>query len=248
MSQPVRALAPLPFDLVYEDGEPLETHWHVQQIHLMTHLIRRAMAEQGRTDFFTAGNVFVYYSVEQAREVALEEAGGREKRAFRGPDVFWVGGVDPNPDRRIWIAWEEDGRLPDLILELLSPSTANTDRTVKKDLYARAFGTSEYFLYDPDRRKLEGFRLTAPGTYRPLAPDAQGRFRSEQLGMLLGRWHGVWEGQEADWVRLFRPDGSLLPIEAEAERQRAETERQRAETAEAELARLRALLAEREPI
>ena len=72
MSQPVRALAPLPFDLVYDDGEPLETNWHVQQIHLMAHLIRRAMAEQARTDFFTAGNVFVYYSVEQAREVALE--------------------------------------------------------------------------------------------------------------------------------------------------------------------------------
>jgi Uma2 family endonuclease len=240
MSQPVRALAPLPFDLVYDDGEPLETNWHVQQIHLMTHLIRRAMEEQGRTDFFTAGNVFVYYSVEQAREVALEEAGGGEKRAFRGPDVFWVGGVDPNPDRRIWIAWEEDGRLPDLILELLSPSTAKIDRTVKKDLYARVFGTSEYFLYDPDRRQLEGFSLAAPGVYRPLAPDAQGRLRSEQLGVFLGLWHGIWEGQEADWVRLFRADGSLVPTEGEAERQRAEA-------AEAELARLRALLAEREP-
>ena len=239
MSQPVRALAPLPFDLVYDDGEPLETNWHVQQIHLMTHLIRRAMVEQERTDFFTTGNVFVYYSLEQAREVALEEASGLEKRAFRGPDVFWVGGVDPTRDRQIWIAWEEDGRLPDLILELLSPSTAKIDRTVKKDLYARVFGTSEYFLYDPDRRLLEGFRLAAPGVYRPLTPDSQGRLRSEQLGVLLGLWRGIWEGQEKDWVRLFRADGSLVPTEGEAERQRAET-------AEAELARLRALLAERE--
>ena len=242
MSQPVRALAPLPFDLVYEDGEPLETHWHVQQIHLMTHLIRRAMAEQERTDFFTAGNVFVYYSMEQAREVALEEAGGLEKHAFRGPDVFWVGGVDPNPDRRIWIAWEEGGRLPDLILELLSPPTARNDRTVKKDLYARVFGTAEYFLYDPDRRQLEGFHLATPGVYRPLTPDAQGRLRSEQLGVLVGLWRGVWEGQEADWVRLFRLDGSLVPTEGEAERQRADAEQQRAEKAEAELARLRALI------
>jgi hypothetical protein len=40
---------------------------------------------------------------------------------------------------------------------------------------------------------------------------------------------------EADWARLFRRDGSLLPTEAEAERARAEA-------AEAELARLRALL------
>jgi len=236
MSQPaVRALSPLPFELVYDDGEPLETHWHAQQIPLATHLIRRAMLEQGRTDFFTGGNLFVYYSVEQAREVALEEEQGLEKRAFRGPDVFWVGGVDPKRERQVWTAWEEDGRLPDVILELLSPSTARTDRTIKKDLYARVFGTSEYFLYDPDRRKLEGFRLAAPGLYRPLTPDLQGRLRSEQLGVLLGLWDGVWEGQEATWVRLFHPDGGLVATEGEAERQRAEV-------AEAEIARLRARL------
>jgi Uma2 family endonuclease len=238
MSQPaVSALAPLPFDLVYDDGEPLETYWHVQQIHLLLHLIRRAMAEQERTDFFAGGDLFVYYSVEQARQVALEEEEHLEKRAFRGPDVFWVGGVDPLRERQIWIAWEEDGRLPDVIVELLSPSTAKNDRTVKKDLYARVFGTAEYYLYDPQSRKLEGYRLSRRRIYRPLIPEAQGRLWSEQLGVSFGLWHGAWEGWETDWIRLFRSDGSLVPTEAEAERQRAEA-------AEAELARLRALLAE----
>jgi Uma2 family endonuclease len=246
MSQPVRALAPLPFGLVLDDGEPLETNWHAQQIPLMTHLIRQAMNEQGRTDFFVGGNNFVYYSVEQAREVALEEEQGGKKRAFRGPDVFWVGGVDPTPKREAWISWEEDGRLPDFILELLSPKTAKNDRTVKKDLYARVFGTSEYFLYDPRHRTLEGFRLAAPEVYRPLAPDIQGRLWSEQLGVFLGRWHGIREEREDDWVRLFRPDGSLVPTRDEAAEQQAEGERQRAEQAEAELARLRALLGERD--
>lgn len=236
MSQPaVRALAPLPFELVFDDGEPLETGWHVRQIHLMMDLLDRAMVEQGRTDFFIGGNQFVYYSVEQAREVAQEEEKSLPKRAFRGPDIFWVGGVDPNRERQAWVSWEEEGRLPDVILELLSPSTARTDRTVKKDLYARVFRTPEYFLYDPDCRRLEGFRLAPPGVYRPLESDAQGRLRSEQLGLLLGLWHGALRGHEADWVRLFREDGSLLPTEGEAERQRADA-------AEAELARLRALL------
>jgi Uma2 family endonuclease len=234
MSQPaVSALAPLPFELIYDDGEPLETHWHVQQIHFLTHLIGRAMGEQERNDFFVGANMFVYYSVEQAREVALEEEQNLEKRAFRGPDVFWVGGVDPAREREVWIAWEEDGRLPDVIIELLSPATAKKDRTEKKDLYAQVFGTAEYFLYDPRRRKLEGFRLAGPGVYRPLVPDARGRLRSEQLGVFLGRWHGVWERQEADWVRLYRPDGSLVP-----------TAEEQAKAAEAELARLRALLAQ----
>lgn len=31
MSQPaVRALAPLPFELVFDDGEPLESEWHAR--------------------------------------------------------------------------------------------------------------------------------------------------------------------------------------------------------------------------
>ncbi|HWM90687.1 MAG TPA: Uma2 family endonuclease [Thermoanaerobaculia bacterium] len=247
MSQPIRALAPLPFELVYDDGEPLDSPWHRDQITLALDLIPQAMEEQGRTDFYTGGNNFVYYSVEQAREVALEEEDpGRKKTAFRGPDIFWVGGVDPTRDREAWIAWEEDDRLPDLIIELLSPKTAKNDRTVKKDLYARVFRTSEYFLYDPKHRKLEGFRLAAPGTYRPLLPDADGRFWSEQLGLSIGLWHGVWMRSEADWIRLFRPDGSLVATRVEAEREQKQAERRRAERAEAELARLRAPLGERD--
>ena len=245
MSQPaVAALTPLPFELVYDDGEPLETRWHWLQTHLLNAVIRSAMAEHGRTDFFSGGNMFVYYSVEQAREVAQEETEGGMKRAYRGPDVFWVGGVDPARDRQIWIAWEEGGRLPDLIVELLSPSTAKVVRITKKELYAQVFRTAEYYMYDPDRHLLEGFRL-AQGSYRPLRPDRERRLWSEQLGCFLGSWQGEWEGMNATWIRLFRPDGSLVPTKAEAEHQRAEAERQRAEAAEAELSRLRALLAQK---
>ena len=239
MSQPaVAALAPLPFELVYSDGEPLETKWHVLQIGLFFDVIGQAMAERGQTDYYVGGDMFVYHSREQARDVA------KGKPYFRGPDVFWVDGVDPRSDRKAWVAWEEGGRLPDFIVELLSPSTAKIDRTVKKDLYARVFRTAEYYLYDPETRKLEGFRLQG-GAYRPLALDEQGRLWSEQLSAFLGLWHGVVREQEDEWVRLFRPDSSLVPTEAEAERLRADAECLRAEAAEAEVARLRALLNER---
>jgi Uma2 family endonuclease len=237
MSQPAIALAPLPFELVYDDGEPLETEWHALELPILWDLIRLAMAEQGRTDFYAGTNMFVYYSVQQAWEVAEEEAKGLEQRAFRGPDVFWVGGVDPHRKRKVWIAWEEGGRLPDVIVELLSPSTAKKDRTEKKDLYCRVFGTAEYFLYDPDTRKLEGFRL-AGRSYLPILPDGNGRLWSEQLGAFLGVWRGLMKDREYDWLRLFRPDGSLVPSADET----VQAERQRADAAEAELARLRALL------
>jgi Uma2 family endonuclease len=237
MSQPaLSAHAPPPFELVYSDGEPLETEWHAQQIPLLKEVIRQAMAERGRRDFFVGGNMFVYYSVEQARDVA------KGRPYFRGPDVFWVGGAEPRGFRKAWVAWEEGGRLPDVIIELLSPSTAEIDRTVKKDLYAQVFRTTEYYLYEPETQTLEGFRL-AGRTYRPMVLDGQGRLWSEQLGVSLGLWHGVWSGQKGDWVRLFRADGSVVPTEAEAAHQRADAERQRAEAAEAELARLRDRLA-----
>lgn len=245
MSQPAaRAFAPLPFELVYSDGEPLETDWHTLELPLLRHLLRQTMAEQGRTDFFAGANIFVYYSVEQAREVAEEMSKGLPWRAFRGPDVFWVGGVDARRRREAWIAWEEGGRLPDLVFEMLSPSTAKKDRTEKRDLYARVFRTAEYFLYEPETRKLEGLRL-AGRFYQPIQPDENGRLRSEELGASVGLWQGAVEGKEDDWVRLFRPDGSLIPTEAEAERERAEAEQRRADETEAELTRLRALLAER---
>ena len=247
MSQPAAALSPLPFELVLDDGEPLESDWHTVAFPLLRTLIIRAMAEQGRTDFFCAGNVFVYYSVKQAWEVAEEERKGLEKRAFRGPDVFWVGGVDPDRDRQAWIAWEEGGRLPDVIVELLSPNTAHKDRNEKRDLYAKVFRTSEYFLCDPETGQLEGLRLSGR-SYLPIEPDEDGRLWSEQLGVSLGLWHGEIEERTGDWIRLFRADGSLVPIpeeRAEAERQRADEERRRAEAAEAEVARLRALLEER---
>jgi Uma2 family endonuclease len=241
------AFTPLPFELVYDDGEPLETDWHTEELPLLRELIRQVMVERGRTDFYVGVNTFVYYSVEQARAVAEEERRTLPKRAFRGPDVFWVGGIDPKRKRKCWIAWEEEGRLPDVIFEMLSPSTAKKDRTEKRDLYARVFHTPEYFLYEPETHRLEGLRL-ADRFYQAIQPDKNGHLWSETLGASVGLWNGVVNGEEADWVRLFRTDGSLVPTRAErleAESRRTETERQRADLAEAENVRLRALLAER---
>jgi len=216
------ALAPLPFELVYEDGIPMDDLRHVIQMNLLMDLIRQVMRDRGRTDFFVAGDIFVYYSIEEARGVA------QGRPYFRGPDLFFVnGGVEYERERKGWLAWEEGERLPDLIVEMLSPSTARLDRTIKKDLYARVFRTAEYYLYDFDTARLEAFRLIGDG-YQPMLPNAAGRFRSEQFGLELGLARSAQSGQTADWLRLFHPDGRMVP-----------TSMERAEAAEAELARLR---------
>ena len=43
---------------------------------------------------------------------------------------------------------------PDLVIEILSPSTAERDRTFKRSLYAR-HGVREYWLVDPEAKSVE---------------------------------------------------------------------------------------------
>lgn len=219
-------------DFPDEDGIPLESDWHRLAMNVLIESVRYHL--RARQDFYAGGNMFIYFCEEHAK-----------KQDFRGPDFFFVWGAEREPLRRYWIVWKEGGRYPNVIVELASPTTAKEDRTTKKDIYERVFRTPEYFIYDPDTQKLEGWRL-APGNggYEPIEPDAQGRLYSVQLGYWLGTWKGeCWQTQDI-WLRFFTPDGALVPLPEEGERAIAEAERRRAEAAEAELARLRARLGE----
>ena len=51
---------------------------------------------------------------------------------------------------------------PDLVVEILSPSTAGYDRTTKRDLYAR-HGVGEYWLVDPYAKTITVLILGANG-------------------------------------------------------------------------------------
>ncbi len=57
---------------------------------------------------------------------------------------------------------------PDLIVEVLSPTTEKTDRETKSRLYAK-FGVPHYWLIDPETKQLEMFRLSGK-QYRALPP------------------------------------------------------------------------------
>ncbi|MBI5214849.1 MAG: Uma2 family endonuclease [Ignavibacteriae bacterium] len=47
---------------------------------------------------------------------------------------------------------------PDLVIEILSPSSTLTDRTTKKALYEK-YGVKEYWIVDPDEQAIEVFNL-----------------------------------------------------------------------------------------
>jgi len=185
--------ANLPYDL--ESCEPpLESDLHLYQIFLLLECLKWAWRD--RTDFYTAGNLTIYFSPQH-----------RKSEDFRGPDFFVVLGVDPKP-RKSWVLWQEGGRYPNVIVELLSPSTAAVDRGAKKALYQDVFRTPDYFWFDPlGGEELAGFHLL-DGHYEAIAPNPQGWLWSEQLQLYLGKYEQT--------LRFFTPDGEMIPTPAEA--------------------------------
>ena len=73
------------------------------------------------------------------------------------PDILFV-----SNDRRNIITDDNISGAPDLVIEILSPSTADRDRELKLGLYAR-FGVSEYWIVDPDERSVQVMKLGAGG-------------------------------------------------------------------------------------
>lgn len=215
--------------LVETDGEPMDSPWHRDAVGLLIEII--AWHLRGRTNFYVGGNMFIYFSMEQTRG-----------RKFRGPDFFFADDVDGTRQREYWWVFEEEGRLPNVIVELLSPTTAKEDRTTKKDVYEQTFRTPEYYCYDPYTKKLEGWRL-ANAHYEPIAPNERGWLWSKQLGLWLGTWNGWYVVQNATWLRFYDAEGNLLPTRAEELERLAAEEKQRADALAAEVTRLKAELA-----
>ncbi len=193
-----------------ESNEPeMESSEHYAQLALLVSCLEWLWRE--RNDFFIGANLTIYFSRQQLKT-----------REFRGPDFFLVKKTEKRP-RKSWVVWEENGQYPDLIIELLSDSTASVDRTKKKELYQDRFHTLEYFWFSPETLELAGFRLES-GKYQPIQPTETGLYWSESLGLFLGIYQ--------DKLRYFTIEGKLAPTAEEVaiqEKQRANLERQRAE-------------------
>jgi len=212
------------------DEPEMESSLHYMQLLLLVTCLEWAWQE--RDNFFIGANLTIYFSRQQLKN-----------RDFRGPDFFLVKNTTRSP-RNSWVVWEEDGRYPDLIIELLSDSTAQVDRTLKRDLYGERFHTPEYFYFSPDTLEFAGFRLNI-NQYIPIAPNPQGWLWSETLGFFLG----IHKRQ----LRYFSLEGMLVPTPqeaAQAEILKVEQIRQEAEQArqEAEQARQQAEQAQQEAI
>ncbi len=209
--------------LVETDGMPMDSEWHRLCMELLLNVIHVHFRD--REDYYAGGNMIVYYSEKQARN-----------RDFCGPDFFYINGVSRSPIRKYWCTWEEDGRMPEFIIELLSPSTAKSDLTTKKELYRTILRCPEYICYDNSTGELSGWRLSGH-EYVPVEFSAEGRLWCAELNLFVGTWQGEYVRREDRWLRFYDKDGNLLPT-------REEWQEQEVAKAHAENARLKALLAE----
>ncbi|MEM8809907.1 MAG: Uma2 family endonuclease [Cyanobacteria bacterium P01_G01_bin.38] len=197
-----------PGDL-YSEEPTMETDLNLRQMLLLISCLEWLW--QDRDDFFASGNLTIYFSPKQIKS-----------QDFRGPDFFVVLDTERR-SRKSWVVWEEDGKYPNVIVEILSDSTAEADRETKKAIYQNTFRTPEYFWFDPDTLEFAGFLLVG-GVYQAMELNDKERFWSRQLGLYLGI--------ENSKLRFFTPEGDLVPTPAEAAiqaQQQVQQTQQRAE-------------------
>lgn len=182
-----------------------------------------------QTDVFVAGDL-LWYPIEGNNTLST------------APDTMVVFGR-PKDDRGSYQQWREGNIAPQVVFEILSPS--NTPREMsRKLLFYHTYGVEEYYLYDPNRNRLQGWCRGVDGLLDEV--EAMSGWVSPRLGIRFAL--------EAE-LRLYHPDGvpffSFADINQmlEAQRQRAEQseqlaeqERQRAEQAEQQAAAMAALL------
>jgi len=148
-----------------------------------------------RNDFFIGANLTFCYSRQQLLN-----------QNFHSPDFFVIKNTEKRP-RYSWVAWAENGRYPDVIIELLATSTAKVDRNEKKILYQNTLRTTEYFWFDPEDLEFRGFRLICR-EYQAILANEFGRLWSDVLELYLG----IHDRK----LRYFTPDGQLVATPEEA--------------------------------
>jgi Uma2 family endonuclease len=213
-----------------------ESEINLEQMIDLILTLRSLLAPHGH---HVGGNLLTYWN----------PANGNEHIA---PDVFVA--LDAGPARRrTWLVWE-DGKFPEVVFEIASPSTRNRDLGPKVTLHGR-LGAREYYIFDPLGRLNPIFRGYARrGGALARVPNPTGASISSAL---LGLESRVVDG----WLRVIDPaTGQQVPtVEEEREGLRAEAEaratqeaqaRQEAEAraaqAEARLAALKAQMARRD--
>jgi len=171
------AFAPSDVDLASfptSDGKPMAENF-INQIQMigLQFALRQLLETQGRMRAAIGGNQFLYYNPDNRRDNL-------------SPDVYVALDVEPG-GREAWFTWVE-GKAPDIVFEIASPSTWRQDLSTaprgKLTLYGQ-LGVREYYVYNPT--------ALAPPHLRAFALPSDGaEMRLEEARLLPSG--GVWSG------------------------------------------------------
>ena len=182
----------------------METAKHRRQANILADSLEAAWAPD-RNDFYVGSDMFVYFSELQIK-----------KNDFRGPDVFVV----LNTTRRMrksWVVWKENYRTPDVVIELVSESTEYVDRVDKMRIYSKMLHVSNYYIFDPESLRLDGFALDRQRReFVPIPLDANGDMPCPALGLRLGVRTMSVLGEFDEYLRWIDAQGKLLPLDSES--------------------------------
>ncbi|MEL6354068.1 MAG: Uma2 family endonuclease [Cyanobacteria bacterium J06627_28] len=133
-------------------------------------------------DAFVAGDLF-WYPIEGRSDISV------------APDVM-VALSRPKGKRLSYKQWLEDNVAPQVVFEILSPSNTRKEMDSKLLFFDR-HGVEEYYIYDTERKTLNGFTHDEFGL-TPVEDIASG-----WVSPLLNIRFDMSAGE----LQLFRPDG-----------------------------------------
>ncbi|MBI2941202.1 MAG: Uma2 family endonuclease [Chloroflexi bacterium] len=102
------------------------------------------------------------------------------------PDILFVA-----REREGTIGERYVGGPPDLVVEVLSPTTRHRDRVIKRQLYAR-FGVPHLWMLDPDQRRFQAFNLVEGGYQLSVEGQADETVSAAPFPDLTIRLGEVW--------------------------------------------------------
>ncbi len=156
----------------------------------------------------------------------------------------------PKGDRGSYKQWEEGGIAPHVVFEVLSSGNTRREMDEKLAFYDR-YGVEEYYLYDPDHGRLQGWwrqpgRLVEITPMRGwVSPRLGVQFDLDGLDLCLTGLDGERFAsflEVAQQARGARQRAVAKFTARQAAEQRAEAEAAARRAAEEEIARLKALL------
>ena len=162
---------------------------HAEWVDGRVHVMSPGNTPQSRLTRFLASAIQLWAEEKGLGEAFVPPLSVRMlEGSAREPDVFFFRRENLDRVHRTYV----DGP-PDLVVEIISRDSRVLDRGEKFFEYEQA-GVPEYWLVDPERRKVEAYRLGGDGTYEPAALGDPPALRSDALP---GMWIAVeWLWQE----------------------------------------------------